>query len=133
MRDASEFWTTLFHILLWVHPDDALRTPEEFDRVVCAELPDVAVNPIMFGIVARNMVHNCVIGKCKEHEGSLCSRKYPRDYVDHSAVNADGYPMYRRRQDGRTAMVGAPGRQRVVDNRHVVPYNPFLIHKYSAL
>ena len=40
----------------------------------------------------------------------------------------DGYPIYRRRNDGRTVEV----RGHVYDNRSVVPYNPYLSKRYNA-
>ena len=40
----------------------------------------------------------------------------------------DGYPTYRRRDNGRGVQLG----KAVLDNRWVVPYNPFLLLKYNA-
>jgi hypothetical protein len=40
----------------------------------------------------------------------------------------DGYPRYRRRDNGITASVGKYD----VDNQWVVPYNPYLLMKYNA-
>ena len=40
----------------------------------------------------------------------------------------DGYPVYRRRDSGRVVNVG--GAQ--LDNRWVVPYNPYLLLKFNA-
>uniref|UniRef100_A0A2S2QZL5 Uncharacterized protein n=1 Tax=Sipha flava TaxID=143950 RepID=A0A2S2QZL5_9HEMI len=41
---------------------------------------------------------------------------------------AGGYPAYRRRDDGRAALV----RNRELFNDSVVPYNPYLLLKYNA-
>ena len=38
------------------------------------------------------------------------------------------YPLYRRRNDGRTFAIGT----KVVDNRDIVPYNPYLSRKYNC-
>jgi hypothetical protein len=43
-------------------------------------------------------------------------------------IDQDGYSVYRRRQDGITLEKS----RATMDNRHVVPYNPFLLMKYQA-
>jgi len=45
------------HILLILHPEDKLQTPEDFDRVVRAELPDAQEEPRLFEVVRRHMMH----------------------------------------------------------------------------
>ncbi|UYV66597.1 hypothetical protein LAZ67_4002252 [Cordylochernes scorpioides] len=43
-------------------------------------------------------------------------------------ANNNGYPRYRRRDDGQTLVVGT----HEVDNRWVVPYNPYLLVRFNA-
>ena len=57
-----------------------------------------------------------------------CSKRYPRNFQEHTTENMDSYPIYRRRNDGRTVEV--KGIQ--LDNRWVVPYNPYLTTKYDC-
>lgn len=47
-------------------------------------------------------------------------------------VQEDGYPLYRRRQDGRTWTKRVAGRDILMDNSWIVPYNPYLTRKYNA-
>ena len=42
-------------------------------------------------------------------------------------MNEDRYPLYTRKNDGRTFEV----KEKFVDNRDVVPYNPYLSKKYN--
>ena len=43
-------------------------------------------------------------------------------------MESDGYPQYRRRNDGKyVTKNGVP-----LDNRYIVPYNPYLAKKYNA-
>ncbi|UYV78756.1 hypothetical protein LAZ67_16002666 [Cordylochernes scorpioides] len=43
-------------------------------------------------------------------------------------ANNNGYPRYRRQDDGQTLVVGT----HEVDNRWVVPYNPYLLVRFNA-
>ncbi|GBM64243.1 hypothetical protein AVEN_167268-1 [Araneus ventricosus] len=52
---------------------------------------------------------------------------FPREFRTETTMNVSGYPLYRRRP-GDTEFV----RGREMDNRFVVPYNPYLLLKYNA-
>ena len=41
------------HILLIIAQDDLLHTPDDYDKVVCAELPDPVEDPILYRTVSR--------------------------------------------------------------------------------
>src|SRR5436190_1424376 len=57
-----------------------------------------------------------------------CSKKYPRNFQENTTENENGYPIYRRRNNGRTVEVN----KIQLDNRWVVPYNPYLTTKYDC-
>ena len=57
-----------------------------------------------------------------------CIRKFPKKYNNNTTVDEDGYPVYRRRDDGRFIQKG----EVKLDNRYVVPYNRNLLVKYQA-
>ena len=60
-------------------------------------------------------------------EDGKCTKKFPKDFTK-VTMECDGYPQYRRRDDGKYVMKnGVP-----LDNRHIVPYNPYLSKKYNA-
>lgn len=44
------------------------------------------------------------------------------------SIDVDGYPMYRRRDDGRVIKKG----DLVIDNRFVVLFNKYLLMRYNA-
>ena len=50
-----------------------------------------------------------------------CSKRYPRNFQPITTLNKEGYPVYRRREDGRTVKVN----EIELDNRWIVPYNPY--------
>jgi len=67
-----------------------------------------------------------------------CSKKFPRLFSEATVVPENGYPQYRRRNNGvfitKTipAGNGTPARTVWLDNRHIIPYNPYLSYKYNA-
>ncbi|XP_054282916.1 uncharacterized protein LOC129000066 [Macrosteles quadrilineatus] len=119
------------HILITLDRDSKLRDSDDIDQLVWAEIPDPVLYPDLHEIVARNMIHGpcgttnpnapCMI------EGK-CSKSFPKQFLDQTRENVNGYPIYRRRDDGKTLIV----RGSTVDNRFVVPYNPYLLKKFNA-
>ncbi|XP_053667906.1 uncharacterized protein LOC128718291 [Anopheles marshallii] len=74
-------------------------------------------------------------GPCGAHnrkspcmKDGVCTKRYPKSFCEQTRASENGYPEYRRRNDGRTVTVKGV----VLDNRHVVPYNPWLSHKYDC-
>ena len=57
-----------------------------------------------------------------------CTKKFPRAFSEKTTDSEYSYPTYRRRNNGRTVTV----RNVVVDNRWIVPYNPYLLMKYDC-
>ncbi|KAI9077701.1 hypothetical protein K1719_040307 [Acacia pycnantha] len=54
--------------------------------------------------------------------------KEVQQQYSNKTIDEDGYPTYRRRDDGRTVeLSGVP-----LDNRYVVPYNPLLLHMFQV-
>ena len=60
--------------------------------------------------------------------GTRASKWFPKAFSAVTTNAEDGYPVYSRRDNGRVVNVG--GVQ--VDNRWVVPYNPYLLLKFNA-
>ncbi|CAF1168005.1 unnamed protein product [Rotaria sordida] len=61
-------------------------------------------------------------------EDGKCSKEFPKEFPNDTLPNKDGYPRYRRRDNGITMTIG----KYEVDNRWIVPYNPYLLMKYNA-
>ena len=57
-----------------------------------------------------------------------CSCFYPKMFQPHTLLDADGYLVYHRRDDGQTISKNGV----TIDNRYIVPYNPKLLRKYQA-
>ncbi|KAL4420394.1 hypothetical protein ABPG75_010050 [Micractinium tetrahymenae] len=76
---------------------------EEATIVIDARDKDAC--PQLYEAVTRHMMH----GPCGTAapqapcmDGGDCTKRFPRDWQDETTVPEDGYPLYRRRNDGRT-------------------------------
>jgi len=59
-----------------------------------------------------------------------CTKGFPKPFKDRTNMDVDGYPEYRRPNDGRCFPVGKDNIY--ADNSWIVPYNPFLSAKYNC-
>ncbi|KAH9615625.1 hypothetical protein KSS87_013884 [Heliosperma pusillum] len=119
------------HILLFLHRDDKFVEAEDIDKVISVEIPDPTENPELFDAVKEYMIHGpcgaefpnspCMIG-------NKCARYFPRRPHNRTTVDGQGYPIYKRRENGvEFEKNGFP-----IDNGFVVPYNAQLLLKYRA-
>ena len=133
------------HIIVWLDLDRHL-TPEEIDKVICAEIPDEKYsdkfwklhdNPI-YEAVIKFMLH----GPCGARNSKLscmqdghCRFNFPKMYQFETELSEDGYPVYRRRSpvDGGNTVIKFRNGERVqYTNADVVPYNKYLTWKYNC-
>lgn len=123
------------HILIWLVRE---ITPDRTDDIISAEIPDQAVDPDLFEIVKKNMIH----GPCSALNinspcmiDGKCSKRYPRPLTSDTITGNDGYPLYRRRSpedNGHIATIRMLNQDIVIDNSWVVPYNPLLLKTFNA-
>lgn len=120
------------HFLLIMNGKYKYTCPEQYDRIISAELPDQRKYKELYTMVVKHMMHgpcgnlnrNC---QCTKNRPS-CKNGYPRPFNAITTTGKDSYPLYRRRDDGRTAIV----RKCELDNRWVVPYNPYLLRMFNC-
>ena len=62
-------------------------------------------------------------------KNGICQKNYPKNFQIITEENENGYPTYRRRENGSFVKI-RNGIQ--LDNRWVVPHNIALITKYNA-
>nr|XP_016503039.1 PREDICTED: uncharacterized protein LOC107821146 [Nicotiana tabacum] len=117
------------HILLFLV--NKYPTVGDIDGIISAELPDKKVDPYYYNAVTNFMMHGpCGTARKSSPcmQNGRCTKHFPKKFVSSTTIDEDGYPIYRRRDDGRTAnRVGI-----ALDNRYVVPHNRFLLLKYGA-
>nr|XP_043620367.1 uncharacterized protein LOC122592240 [Erigeron canadensis] len=119
------------HICLFLNEKDKLKDIDSIDRFISAEIPDENVDPDLYKIVSNLMVH----GPCGEANmdaacmvDKKCSKNFPKDFSDITTIDKDGYPHYRRPDNGRKIIKN----KIPLDNRYVVGYNPTLSKSYQA-
>ncbi|KAG4990661.1 hypothetical protein JHK87_024118 [Glycine soja] len=106
------------HLLLFLHPDNKYPSSDEIDQIILVEIPSHENDPELYTLVQNHMVHD----PCK------CSCFYPKMFQPQTVLNSNGYPIYRRRNGGRTISKDGV----IIDNRYIVPYNAKLLRKYQA-
>ncbi|POS86415.1 hypothetical protein EPUL_000760, partial [Erysiphe pulchra] len=117
------------HLLLHLHLDDSLTTPEQIDEIVRAQIP--LDDPELAAIVKSQLTH----GPCGPEfpnapcmRDGKCSKGFPKRFCDETTIREGSYPKYARPDNG---VRWGPERF-MFDNRWVVPYNPYLTNKYGA-
>ena len=61
-------------------------------------------------------------------ENDKCTKRNPRAFAETTTMDQDGYPIYRRRNNGQAHIV----RGKEVDNRDIVPYNAYLSKRFNC-
>jgi hypothetical protein len=120
------------HLLLIFPQEQKVSTTEGIDRLVSAELP-LLENTALFETVTKCLLH----GPCGQEYpnapcmvNNVCKKHYSRAFSEETTQGEDGYPVYRRRNDGRTFQKTQDGF--TYDNRWVVPHNPYLTKMFNA-
>lgn len=116
------------HMLVKLTEESSPRRPEDYDKLVCAELPDPNTHSELYQTVTKCMMHgSCGVlhPKAPCMKDGVCAKGYPKHFHSHTTREKSGYPEYGRRDQGRSTM-----RKNVeLDNRWVVPHNPYLCEK----
>ncbi|CAH1435737.1 unnamed protein product [Lactuca virosa] len=129
--DRPDIVAPMFKIKLDELMND-IRKKHHFGRTK-AELPSQENDLVAFEAVRSHMIH----GPCGQlntlipcmHNGS-CSKGYPKEYCDETFIRRDGWPCYKRSNDGSKVKVG--NEDIMLDNRYVVPHNVELLVKYGC-
>ena len=126
------------HVHLLVILDEKFRlwTPSDINSCISAQWPDPERHPLLFETIKFTMVH----GPCGNYnlsapcmENGHCTKRFPKAFQDNTSTTEDGYPLYARPDDGRSYPINVSGTGTVqVDNRWIVPYNPYLSTKYDC-
>lgn len=115
------------HMLVNLDRNSKLTRPSIVDKFVSVEIPDCEVQPDLYHIVMKNMIHGPCADWCLVN--NKCSKHFPKAFQDETTMDADGYPCYRRRE---TDEYHEKQGSYVVDNRFVVPYCPEILLKLNC-
>ncbi|KAA6324028.1 MAG: hypothetical protein EZS28_054240, partial [Streblomastix strix] len=83
------------------------KTASQIDKLIQCELPDPAKEKEYYDLVVTHQIHGpCLLGdpRCWKH--GKCSKGFPKKYQEQTVFIADGYPSYRRRNQGITFKKG---------------------------
>ena len=107
------------------------KEPAQIDQILSAEIPDKNKDPEAYAAVENFMMH----GPCGEANKkspcmmeNKCTKHFPKRYNVNTTIDEDGFPVYRRRDDGRNVKKSGT----TLDNGFVVPYNRNLLVKFQA-
>ncbi|XP_058755928.1 uncharacterized protein LOC131629143 [Vicia villosa] len=119
------------HILIFLHPQRKYPTPSDINKIISAETPDPIVHPNLYKLVKAHMMHGpCGLSRMNSPcmKNRRYSKYYPKKFIEHTIVDVEGYPLYRRRSKTFTIEKS----EITLDKRHVVPYNTIFLMKYQA-
>ena len=101
-------------------------SPSTIDGFICAEIPDINIDPLGYALVDEFMIHGPCgddIKKCPCMKDNKCSKNFPKSFQDETITDDFGFTIYKRRNDGRHVVKNGVK----LDNRNVVPYNMDLL------
>lgn len=119
------------HTLIWVKNAYRIKTPEEVDAYITAELPDPLTEPRLLAVITTSMIHGpCGLlnEKAPCMKDGKCSKHFPKPFLACTVFDANGYVRYKR---GSSVQHITP-RGVVIDNGYVVPYNKRLCSRFEA-
>ena len=131
------------HCLLILDEADKPHSIDDFDLITSAEIPDKELHPAAYKTVTEMMIHG-PCGKLNPYSpcmiDGICSKSFPKSFNEYTRENSDGYPEYRRRDNGIVHPVkifhfrDKLSKEKFsiinVDNRWIVPHNLYLSTKY---
>ncbi|GKB31098.1 DNA helicase [Tanacetum coccineum] len=119
------------YTLLGVDSAIKIRTPEEVDRFISAELPDPKRDPDGYKAVSELMMHGpCGAANLKAScmKADKCSKKFPKKFNPKTFFDDNGHVQYQRRD----ASISTTKHQFKLDNSYVVPYNRDFLLAFQA-
>ena len=119
------------HLLLWLKSADKIQTPDVANHLFCAEFPDIEIDPSLFEVVRKNMIHGpCgrINPKSPCMDKGKCTKMFPKENLENTVFTEKGGTLFRRRNDNRFAQL--PSYK--ASNNWIVAFNPYLLLKFKA-
>ncbi len=138
------------HLVVIIDQDDKPKTPDDIDRVICAQIPDPVKDAKLFDIVTKCMIHgpcgarnpnrDCMVNDDKNNNKKSCNKHYPKEYGERTKVGDDGFVIYKRpfglsvtRKGKVTSADGSIRYQNhCITNADIVPYCRYLSLKFNC-
>jgi hypothetical protein len=118
------------HLLIYLKEDYKIRTVEQVDAFISAQIPDPDEHPQLHAVVTKYMLHGpCTPERCMEN--GKCKKHFPKSFCEQTQLKEDGYPEYARPDNGRTFQ--RPGSDTTIfTNKDVVPHPRELLVKFNC-
>ncbi|XP_076934857.1 uncharacterized protein LOC143601293 [Bidens hawaiensis] len=119
------------HICIFLHPGSKIHNPKDVHKFISAKIPNKDSDPDLYKLVSDHMIHDpCgdANPKCTCMVNKRCSKNFPKIFNDETAVDSNGFPVYKRRDNGQYVVKS----DIMMDNRTVFPYNKTLLKKFQA-
>ncbi|XP_024873836.1 uncharacterized protein LOC112455867, partial [Temnothorax curvispinosus] len=94
------------HLLITLKRNCKIVNPETVDRFISAKIPDPNENESLHNVVMKHMIHGPCGDWCLIND--KCSKHFPKPFRPETTMDEDGYPQYRRRNNG--LLYERPGR-----------------------
>ena len=86
-------------MLLILENHDKLRSPEQYDSVVRAEIPSKQEEPQLHAAVLKHMIHG-PCGRLNQTSPCMkngqCKKNFPKEFSAETCQGDDSYPLYKR-------------------------------------
>nr|XP_043611489.1 uncharacterized protein LOC122583120 [Erigeron canadensis] len=119
------------HICLFLVASNKFPRATDVDKYISAEIPNEKEDPELYVLVKQFMMHGpCRVDNpdCPCLVKGKCTKNFSKKWKDETAVDSEGYPVYRRRNNGNTIEKNG----KTLDNGMVVPYNATLLRRYQC-
>lgn len=119
------------HILLSLNEQDKIVKATNIDKFVSADFPYIQKDPTLDANVVKHMMHDpydVLNPNSVCMRDGKCTKDYSKRFNEFKCESLRGYLLYKRCKNGINAKV----RGSCLDNRYVVPYNPYLLAKFKC-
>jgi len=116
------------HILIFFAEDYKPHTVKDVDYMISGEFLNPETNKLAHEMVAICMMHGpcgAAFPNAPCMEDGKCKKQYPCKFQSETMTNVNEYPIYRRKNMGRTILVHGIE----LDNCWVIPHNIYLSTK----
>ena len=134
------------NILMIFDEKSAIKKAQHVDKIVCAEIPNPNTSPTLHKLVSEFMMTQPAAERCHVGCVETCFQtsnkggffQYPKEFATKTRFEKQSEPVYRRRSpknggfQARVLIDSETQKTVMVDNRWVIPYNPFLLKKYKT-
>ena len=120
---VASVWTVEFqkrglpdvHLIFFLKSEHKLRSPDDFVKMIRADIPDPELEPRLHELVAANMMHTCNKKRCLDERGK-CNKNFPKPYIERTTMAENGYARIARPDNGHFVKKFSAGQEVLLTN-----------------